>query len=226
MMRASLFVLCFVILNAQAGAVALQWHRVLDDGISAEPLGQVPPDNMARGAAPYAGLIAQTAQRYALDPLLLHAVVAAESGYQAGTVSNKGAIGLMQVMPATAARFGNYQLTEPGDNLDAGAAYLRLLMKRFDGRLDLVLASYNAGEGAVMRYGNTIPPYQETQHYVRRVLSNYDRLRQKGDIPLPDTSNVQEVQEKQVASRTSATSAGDNGLLWRFFTGGMREEQH
>lgn len=109
---------------------------------------------------------------------LLKAVVATESGFDPHAVSPKGAVGLMQLMPETAQRFGvraregsslARRLTDPRTNLQAGARYLAWLMKRFDGQMDLVLAAYNAGEGAVLRHGRQVPPYRETMNYVRTV---------------------------------------------------------
>lgn len=108
-----------------------------------------------------------------LDPDLLDAVIVVESGYNARAVSEKGAQGLMQLMPATAERFGVADVFDPSANMRGGARYLRWLMGRFDGDLKLVLAAYNAGEGAVAAHSNRIPPYPETQRYVRRVLELY-----------------------------------------------------
>jgi soluble lytic murein transglycosylase-like protein len=109
---------------------------------------------------------------------LLKAVVATESGFDAKAVSHRGAIGLMQLIPDTAVRFGvkakadatvAEQLTDPRTNIRAGARYLAWLLRRFDGRTELALAAYNAGEGAVDRAGRRIPPYPETRHYVSKV---------------------------------------------------------
>jgi soluble lytic murein transglycosylase-like protein len=119
----------------------------------------------------YAGLIHETAARHNVPPALIAAVIQVESDFNPNTVSSKGARGLMQLMPATAARFGVRnpdQLFHPAPNLAAGTAYLAVLLKRFKGDLDLTLAAYNAGEGAVDKYGG-IPPYRETREYVRRV---------------------------------------------------------
>lgn len=119
------------------------------------------------------GLILQVARQQGLDPHLLHAVIRTESNYRAGARSRAGALGLMQVMPATGRRFGATDLYDPLQNLQAGARYLRWLARRFNGDLPLVLAAYNAGEGAVQRHGNQVPPYRETRAYVQRVTGHY-----------------------------------------------------
>jgi soluble lytic murein transglycosylase-like protein len=123
-----------------------------------------------------AGELSPAIERHAiakgLDPDLVHAVIRAESAYRPDAVSPKGAIGLMQVMPATGRRFGVADLAQPEGNLRAGTAYLRQLLDRFD-NVPLALAAYNAGEGAVIRHGNQIPPYPETQDYVRSILRDY-----------------------------------------------------
>lgn len=111
--------------------------------------------------------------RYGVDPCLIVAVMAAESGYRRYAVSPKGACGYMQLMPATAARFGVSDLFDSRQNIHAGTRYLRFLLDRFGGSLELALAGYNAGEGAVERYGKRIPPFSETQNYVRIISSRY-----------------------------------------------------
>lgn len=116
-------------------------------------------------------LVADVAEQVQISPHLLHAVIAAESGYDAGAVSPRGAIGLMQLMPATAARFGASDPFATRQNVLAGASYLKWLMARFDNDIELVLAAYNAGEHAVLKAGMRIPPYAETQAYVPRVLA-------------------------------------------------------
>jgi soluble lytic murein transglycosylase-like protein len=125
----------------------------------------------------YAQDVAQIATQYNLDPALMHAVISAESAYNPYAVSPKGAMGLMQLMPDTARRFGVYNPYDPIANMHGGARYLRWLIDRFN-NTPLALAAYNAGEGAVENYGNSIPPYQETQTYVTRVLSFYNYYRQ------------------------------------------------
>jgi len=124
-------------------------------------------------------IVAQAAQTYHLDEALLHAVISTESGYEPRAVSPKGAIGLMQLMPATGKRLGAGNLPDPAQNIDAGAHYLRDLLRQFDNDLQLVLAAYNAGENAVLRHGKHIPPYRETRQYVPRVLALYKKFQAK-----------------------------------------------
>lgn len=128
---------------------------------------------------PFAAQIQSAARKAAIDPALVHAVIFVESRYNPAALSPKGAIGLMQVLPETAARYG---VSNPGfspeANLQAGTRYLSDLMQLFDNRLDLVLAAYNAGENAVLRYGQRIPPYRETQLYVPAVLAKYREWQQ------------------------------------------------
>jgi Transglycosylase SLT domain len=121
-----------------------------------------------------------------IDFELLQALIATESGFDSAAVSPKGAVGLMQLMPPTAQRYGvkgdakntiEKKLTDPKTNILAGSRYLRDLMQMFPGKLDLALAAYNAGEGAVKRYGNQIPPYKETQNYVKTILQMYATLK-------------------------------------------------
>ena len=132
------------------------------------------------------GHMERAAQAQGIEYALLHALIQAESGFNAKAVSPKGAVGLMQLMPATARRYGvtgddaqalHANLYTPTINLDAGTRYLRDLLTRFKGREDLALAAYNAGEGAVQRAGHAIPNYPETQNYVKKVLALRDGLR-------------------------------------------------
>lgn len=118
-------------------------------------------------------LINSAARAHKLKPELVHAVVRAESAYQARAVSSKGARGLMQLMPATAKQLGVRDAFDPRQNLQGGSKYLSKLLQIFDNDMRLALAAYNAGENAVARYGNEIPPFPETQQYVRKVLKFY-----------------------------------------------------
>jgi soluble lytic murein transglycosylase-like protein len=124
--------------------------------------------------------ITSVARTYDIDPLLLHAVIHVESRYNPAAVSHAGARGLMQVIPATARRFGVTnpitELADPQTNIEVGAAYLKTLQGMFGNNLTLVLAAYNAGEGAVMKHKYSVPPYRETQAYVRDVLAHYRSL--------------------------------------------------
>lgn len=124
-------------------------------------------------AEPYVPMVAEAARRNDVDAALLHAVITAESAYNPRAVSPKGATGLMQLMPATARRLGVDNAYDPNQNILGGARYLKELLQRFDNDLSLTLAAYNAGEQAVIRYGNRIPPYRETRGYVARVLDLY-----------------------------------------------------
>jgi soluble lytic murein transglycosylase-like protein len=121
---------------------------------------------------PYGEIIGRTAKRYRLDELLLAAMIEAESSFDPKAVSPVGALGLMQVMPATAGSYEAVELLNPRVNLDQGARYLSWLLERFEGDLELALAAYNAGPGAVEKYRG-VPPYRETRAYLARVLSLY-----------------------------------------------------
>ncbi len=123
-----------------------------------------------------APLIETAAVKNKLRPELVHAVVRAESAYRADAESHKGAVGLMQLMPATAKRYGVVNRRDPAQNLRGGTEYLRDLLVMFDNDLQLALAAYNAGENAVIRYGHKIPPYNETQGYVRKVIRFYNDM--------------------------------------------------
>lgn len=128
------------------------------------------------GMQRYAATIEQVAAEQNLAPELLHAVVQVESGYNAHAVSSRGAVGLMQLMPATARRLGVADRRDPLANLRGGARYLRDLLGLFGGDLPLALAAYNAGEAAVLRHDRRIPPFSETIAYVNAVQRRYDSL--------------------------------------------------
>lgn len=125
----------------------------------------------------YSDLIAQAAADYGVDEKLLHAVIQAESAYNPDARSPVGAVGLMQLMPDTAVRYGvrAEDRTDPAESIKGGARYLRDLLRMFNSDVRLAVAGYNAGENAVKRYNNSIPPYPETQNYVAQVLAFYER---------------------------------------------------
>ncbi len=128
----------------------------------------------------YDDLIAEASSKYRIDASLVKAVIKAESNFNHKAVSPVGAQGLMQLMPATAASLQVSDAFHPETNIDGGVRYLRYLMNLFNGNLPLVLAAYNAGENAVLRNNNRIPPYRETQTYVKRVLSLFDQYSRQG----------------------------------------------
>ncbi len=148
------------------------------------PWGKRPDllENPALEGKPFQEHVIGAAKDTQLDPALIHAVITAESNYNPNAVSEKGAVGLMQLMPDTARRYGvkGKEIKQPEKNIKAGAQYLADLIRMFDGDLKLALAGYNAGENVVLRYGRKVPPYAETQAYVPRVLRVYDQLRLPG----------------------------------------------
>ncbi len=131
--------------------------------------------------AQYDTIISSAARKYNIDRNLIQAVIKAESNFNPKAVSPVGARGLMQLMPATAASLNVSNSFHPESNIEGGVRYLRYLMNLFPGDLKIALAAYNAGEGAVMRYGNRIPPFKETQTYVKRVLALYDAYKRQND---------------------------------------------
>lgn len=132
--------------------------------------------SLARKAR-YDRIVEAVSRAHGIESALLHAVVSVESSYNPKAVSKKGAAGLMQLMPGTAKRYGVADAFDPVQNLGGGAKYLRDLLKLFNSDVSLALAAFNAGEHAVMKYGNRIPPYRETVRYVPRVLDYYHRYR-------------------------------------------------
>ena len=132
-------------------------------------------DWLARSAQ-YDGVITGAAKAATIQAALVRAVIVVESGFNPRAVSKKGAIGLMQLQPATAKRYGVKNIYDPEQNVRAGAHYLSDLLNRFDSNLELALAAYNAGEEAVERYGRHVPPYRETLAYVPSVMKVYHRL--------------------------------------------------
>ena len=134
-------------------------------------------------------LIKMNAARFGVDPYLVFCVIEQESQFRQFARSPKGAQGLMQLMPGTARRLGVRKPYDPAENIMGGTRYLKELMTMFGGRVDLVLASYNAGEGAVMKYGRNVPPYRETREYVKRIGKRYGidgrKPQEDNDVPAP-----------------------------------------
>ncbi len=133
-------------------------------------------------------LIRQNGNKYGVDPYLIFLVMEQESHFNTHVVSPKGARGLMQLMPGTAARFGVRRSHDPAQNISGGTRYLRELLNRFNNRVDLVLASYNAGEGAVAKFGNKVPPYKETRNYVKKISYRYKRTLARTKKPATTTT--------------------------------------
>ncbi len=140
--------------------------------------------------------IVDSSRRYGIDPLLIYAQMHQESAFKQRARSHKGASGLMQLMPATARRFGVTDIYNPRQNIDAGVKYMRWLLNKFNGDVVLALAGYNAGEGAVMKYGNNVPPYRETREYVRRITGRYKTI-SKGSF----VQTVTKSEENQIAKK-------------------------
>ena len=129
------------------------------------------------GNTDFDNFIVESGKRNSVDPLLLYSIMHQESTFKPRAISNKGARGLMQLIPPTASRFGVTNIWDPKQNIEGGARYMRFLLDLFSGDVRLALAGYNAGEGAVMKYGYQVPPYSETQEYVRRIGRRYSLIR-------------------------------------------------
>ncbi len=125
------------------------------------------------GSPAHDSYIVESSRRYGIDPLLIYAQMHQESSFKIRATSYKGASGLMQLMPATARRLGVTNIYDPKQNIDGGVKYMRMLLDMFGQDVNLALAGYNAGEGAVIKYGRNIPPYNETREYVRRISARY-----------------------------------------------------
>lgn len=133
--------------------------------------------DMAKNQKKYDSTIRHIANIYKLPYELVHAVITAESSYNPDAISRAGAVGLMQLMPETAKRYGVSNRRDPKANIFGGSRYLKDLLKMFNNNVVLALAAYNAGEGAVKKYGNRIPPYEETRNYVNKVIRYYKKYR-------------------------------------------------
>lgn len=174
----------------QRGPLSVFIERSRIDHIEREELATSNSSKKGRGwttgNARIDGLIKQNGAKYGIDPYLIFCVMEQESHFNARALSPKGARGLMQLMPGTAARFGIRRPSDPAQNIAGGTRYLKQLMGQFNGRIDLVLASYNAGEGAVMKFGRKVPPYRETRDYVKRISYRY----RKAKPATPPKANV------------------------------------
>ena len=144
-------------------------------------------------------MIRTSAARFEIDPYLVFLVIEQESSFHPRAVSPKGARGLMQLMPGTARRFGVTRPFDPADNIRGGTQYLKQLLSMFNGRVDLALASYNAGEGRVLDYGNRVPPFKETRDYVKRISSRY-RSHPVQDEPAPAATTSRGREQKRKPS--------------------------
>ncbi|MDQ4122874.1 MAG: lytic transglycosylase domain-containing protein [Acidobacteriota bacterium] len=122
------------------------------------------------------GFIVDSCLKYDIDPLLIYAQMNQESKFKRRAISHKGARGLMQLIPATAVRFGAKDIYDPQQNIEVGVKYMRWLLNKFDGDIRLALAAYNAGENAVIKHGRQIPPYRETQNYVSKITARYAEI--------------------------------------------------
>jgi len=163
-------------LRTRIDANGVEWitNPVSGKAAAVQPLattGEAPASKSAAPSRPsaYDDLIREHAAHYDVNPGLVRAVVQVESNFNASARSPKGAMGLMQLMPATAQQFGVANPFDPSENIRGGTAYLRQLLDRYDNDKRLALAAYNAGPGAVDKYGETVPPYRETREYVARV---------------------------------------------------------
>ncbi len=174
------------------------------------------------GDATIDSYIVASSIRYNIDPLLIYSQMHQESSFKLKALSYKGARGLMQLMPATAVRLGVTDIYNPKQNIEGGIKYMRWLLDKFGGDVSLALAGYNAGEGAVMKYGNQIPPYRETQEYVRRISARYNTITNPNFV-----KTVRKVSDKQAVKlekKQSAplTSLERNTLAIRTSDGRMR----
>ena len=177
--------------------------------VSAAEVETIPEDIPLSGDCDLDWIIFRAGEKAGIDPRFIHAVIKQESKYDSKAVSPVGARGLMQMMPATAERFGLKDPFDPAANVEAGTKYLKWLLKRFDGDVSLALAGYNAGEGAVDKYKG-VPPYTETQNYVKKIVSNYGKTYHP--VLSPDDAklafHLDAVESSPVAADGETVSAG------------------
>ncbi len=162
--------------SGRMGASAASINTLIETRMS-EIKGAISLSGYTTGNASVDSFIVESGTRNSVDPLLLYSIMHQESTFKPRALSHKGASGLMQLMPGTARRFGVSSIWDPRQNVEGGARYMRFLLDLFKGDINLALAGYNAGEGAVMKYGYRVPPYNETQEYVRRISKRYSLIR-------------------------------------------------
>ena len=170
---------------------------------------------LSRRAAQYQSLIEEHAAVNSVSPDLVRAVIQAESAFNPRALSPKGAMGLMQLMPATAAEFGVTDPYDPVENVRAGVKYLKQLLDRYAGRVELALAAYNAGAGAVKKYGGTVPPYRETRNYVAKIRGDLATSATSGVLPGERTrvyKTVEVVDGREVVRYTGAPRDGSESV--------------
>lgn len=174
------------------------------------------------GSAEIDAYIVDSSNRYNIDPLLIYAQMHQESSFKLKATSYKGASGLMQLMPATARRFGVTDIYNPKQNIEAGVKYMRWLLNTFGGDVVLALAGYNAGEGAVWKYGNQVPPYRETQEYVRRITARYNSISNPGFVRSVKKVNSQQAAKLEQKESKPLTVYEPDALAIRTPDGRMR----
>ncbi len=190
--------------GAHHSASASSIHAIIDQKMSDFSISNS-LSGYTTGNATIDSLIVDSGRRNAVDPLLLYSIMHQESTFKPRAMSHKGARGLMQLMPGTAARFGVSSIWDPKQNIEGGTRYMRWLLDKFDGNVNLALAGYNAGEGAVMKYGNNIPPYRETQEYVRRISKRYALIRDPYAASLANTVRRDQIAAVQRKESTPLT---------------------
>jgi soluble lytic murein transglycosylase-like protein len=152
-----------------------------------ESINPVETNTFSGLSTAYNNLITQAGEKHGVDPELIRLVISQESGFKAAARSHKNAQGLMQLIPETAQRFGVKRPWDPKENIEGGTRYLKWLLNYFDGDVKLALAGYNAGENAVKKYGNKVPPYKETRNYVKKIASAYGKTYHS--IPISSPTN-------------------------------------
>lgn len=164
--------------------------------------------------------IVESSRKYGIDPLLIYAQMHQESAFKIKATSHKGASGLMQLMPGTARRLGVTNIYDPKQNIEGGVKYMRMLLNMFGQDVNLALAGYNAGEGAVIKYGRSIPPYSETREYVRRISARYSSI---SDPSVRHTPRLNEkVASKMLKNETPPLTIQQNAMAIKLPDGRMR----